>query len=253
MKNKSYILLCLGFIFFNSCDYFDHDNYDAPDSVLQGAVYDAKTGEPLSTETGLSFKIEYYELSWAEAGHPNTEPRFFWGKADGTFMNTKIFAGKYRITLKEGAFLDSEPKEVTLSDGKATELKFDVIPYARVNIDTILFVGENKNDLEIKYTVEDTRAEAKAPVVDEEAFKLAEARIFISGKSPNVGVNNNETIYSDKAVKDISNYIPGKPESYIENNIAGLPAGKWWIRVGVRTNNPQKRYNFTPVREITIP
>lgn len=84
--------------------------------VWNGTVVDRKTNESLQAEAANSYKVEYYELSWEEAGHANTQSRFFWGKADGTFLNTKIFAGKYRITLKEGAFYAPEPEVVYLKD-----------------------------------------------------------------------------------------------------------------------------------------
>ena len=104
---RLYYIFGLSALLLSSCNYFEYDNYEAPNSGLEGTVVDRKTNEPLQAEAANSYKVEYYELSWEEAGHANTQSRFFWGKADGTFLNTKIFAGKYRITLKEGAFLRS--------------------------------------------------------------------------------------------------------------------------------------------------
>ncbi|MDR0506318.1 MAG: DUF3823 domain-containing protein [Dysgonamonadaceae bacterium] len=251
MKNIVYIIPVI--VLLGSCSYFEYDNYDVPDATLQGTVYDAKTGEPLSTETGASFKVEYYELSWEEAGHTNTEARFFWGKGDGSFQNTKIFAGKYRISLKEGAFHNPESSIIDLHSGKITRQDYNVIPYARVKIDEITLAGDNRNNLVIKYTVEDTETEIDAEGMNEDLFILSEARVFISRKSPNVGINNTETVFTLNASKNISNYTPGNPKTYTETNVKGLPSGTWWVRVGVRTGNPQKRYNFTPVQEIIVP
>jgi hypothetical protein len=250
MKKICFIFgLCAGLLV--SCSYFEYDNFETPDATLKGCVYDAKTGDALLTETGAGFKVDYYELSWEEAGNP-TESRFFWGKADGTFQNTRIFAGKYRISLKEGAFHEVASQTAILASGKTTELNFQVTPFGRVRIDNIDLAGDKQNNLVIKYTVEDTETEINTEEMEEDWFILGEARVFISSRSPLVGINNNETSYTLNARKNISAYTPGTPKSYTESSVRGLPSGVWWVRVGVRTNNPYKRYNFSAVHQIQI-
>lgn len=175
---KLYYIFGLSVLLFSSCGYFEYDNYEAPNSGLEGTVVDRKTNEPLLGEAANSYKIEYYELSWEEAGHANTQSQFFWGKDDGTFLNTKIFAGKYRVTLKEGAFYAPEPEIVYLEKKHLTRLDYSVIPYARVNIDEITLVGSKQNNLEIKYTIEDTETEIDTEGVDEDLYTLSEAQVF---------------------------------------------------------------------------
>ena len=188
------------------------------------------------------------------AGHL-AAARFFWGKADGTFLNTKIFAGKYRITLKEGAFYAPEPEVVYLKENRLTRLDYSVIPYARVNIDEITLTGSKQNNLEIKYTIEDTEKEVNTEGLDEGLYTLSEAQVFISSKSPNVGVNNSETKYTIRAKKEFErgDYEPGVPFQVVEKNVRNLDPGKYWVRIGVRTANPQKRYNFSTIKEIVVP
>jgi hypothetical protein len=253
MKKIFFISVLFSFLLSSCSEYFEYDNFDEPDSGIEGAVIDKKTNEPLSTETGNSFKIEYYELSWDESENPNTQSRVFWGKGDGTFKNTKIFAGEYRITLKEGAFHSPEPSVVTLQKNKLTTLNYVVVPFLRVKIDNLQLSGDKQNNLVITYTVEDTENEINTEGMNEDLFTLSEAQVFISRKSPNVGVANTETQFTLRAKKDISNYDPGVPKTYVESNVKNLPAGKYWIRIGARTDNPQKRYNFTPVQEFTVP
>lgn len=252
---KLYYLFGLCALLFSSCGYFEYDNYEAPNSGLEGMVVDRKTNEPLQAEAANSYKIEYYELSWEEAGHANTQSQFFWGKADGTFLNTKIFAGTYRVTLKEGAFYAPEPKIVTLEKDRLTKLEYSVIPYARVSIDEITLVGSKQNNLEIKYTIEDTEKEIDTDGLDEGLYTLSDAQVFISSKSPNVGMNNSETKYTIRAKKefDRGDYEPGIPFQIVEKNVKKLDPGKYWVRIGVRTANPQKRYNFSPIKEIIVP
>ncbi len=252
MRKVIYIFLMVSFLLSSCSEYFEYDNFDEPDSGIEGTVTDKKTNEPLSTETGNSYKIEYYELSWEEAGN-STQARTFWGKADGTFRNTKIFAGKYRIALKEGAFHSPEPTVVTLNKNKLTQLNYSVVPFARVKIDELKLEGQKQNNLVITYTVEDTETEINTEGMEEDLYILSEAQVFISRKSPNVGVANTETQFTLRAKKNISDYVPGVPKTYIERNVINLPPGKYWIRIGARTDNPQKRYNFTPVQEFTVP
>ena len=252
---KLYYIFSLSALLLSSCGYFEYDNYEAPNSGLEGTVVDKKTNEPLQGEAANSYKIEYYELSWEEAGHANTQSQFFWGKADGTFQNTKIFSGKYRITLKEGAFYAPEPEVVYLEKDKLTKLHYSVTPYARVNINEVALAGSKQNNLEIKYTIEDTEKEIDTEGIDEDLYTLSEAQVFISSKSPNVGVNNSETKYTIKAKKEFSrgDYEPGVPFQVVEKNVKKLSPGKYWVRIGIRTGNPQKRYNFSPVQEIVVP
>ena len=219
---RLYYIFGLSALLLSSCNYFEYDNYEAPNSGLEGTVVDRKTNEPLQAEAANSYKVEYYELSWEEAGHANTQSRFFWGKADGTFLNTKIFAGKYRITLKEGAFYAPEPEVVYLKENRLTRLDYSVIPYARVNIDEITLTGSKQNNLEIKYTIEDTEKETKYTIRAKKEFERGD-------------------------------YEPGVPFQVVEKNVRNLDPGKYWVRIGVRTANPQKRYNFSTIKEIVVP
>lgn len=239
-----------------SCGYFEYDNYEAPNSGIEGQVIDSKTNELILGEAANSYKIEYYEVSWEEAGHTNTQSRFFWGKADGTFKNSKIFAGDYRITLKEGAFYAPEPEFVTLEKDKLTRLDYSVIPYARVKIDDIEITGTKQNNLIIKYTIEDTEKEINTENIDKDLYSLSESQVFISSKSPNVGITNSETKYTIRAKKEFTrgeDYTPGTPFQIRETNVRNLAPGKYWVRIGVRTGNPYKRYNFSTIKEIIIP
>ena len=84
---------------------------------------------------------------------------------------------------------------------------------------------------------------------------MSEAQVFISSKSPNVGVNNSETKYTIRAKKEFErgDYEPGVPFQVVEKNVRNLDPGKYWVRIGVRTANPQKRYNFSTIKEIVVP
>ena len=155
--------------------------------------------------------------------------------------------------MKEGAFYAPDPEIVTLEKGEMTKLDYAVTPYARVNIDEITLSGTKQKNLVIKYTVEDTQKEIDITNVDKGVYTLSEAQVFISSKSPNVGVNNTESKYTVRAVHKFTTYTPGTPITVTEKNVKNLPAGKYWVRIGVRTNNPGKKYNFSRILEVVIP
>ncbi|MCS3281903.1 DUF3823 domain-containing protein [Bacteroides salyersiae] len=82
---------------------------------------------------------------------------------------------------------------------------------------------------------------------------LVRHRFLYPSKSPNVGVNNTESKYTVRAVHKFTTYTPGTPITVTEKNVKNLPAGKYWVRIGVRTNNPGKKYNFSRILEVVIP
>ena len=61
---RLYYIFGLSALLLSSCNYFEYDNYEAPNSGLEGTVVDRKTNEPLQAEAANSYKVEYYELSW---------------------------------------------------------------------------------------------------------------------------------------------------------------------------------------------
>ncbi|MEO6915553.1 MAG: DUF3823 domain-containing protein, partial [Chitinophagaceae bacterium] len=90
------------------------DNYAAPAETLMGSVIDSTTGKSLQTETGSGgIRLRLDELSWSAT----PTPYYFYAKQDGTFNNTKIFKGKYRVSA-EGPFVpimqSTSDKSVTI-------------------------------------------------------------------------------------------------------------------------------------------
>src|SRR5258708_7831104 len=99
MKNiiiASIILLALGSV--AGCS--KSDNYPGPNAGFQGKLIDATDAKNnFLTETG-SVQIKLEELSWSETPTPQYIP----SKNDGTFEDTRLFSGHYRVTPVNGAF-----------------------------------------------------------------------------------------------------------------------------------------------------
>lgn len=229
MKKINILMLLLIVVLTMSCEKLD--NYDDPKERLTGRLTDQMTGDALITEQPNGFRIKMSEISWSD----NPEPEYFWGKADGTFNNTKIFAGTYEITPVEGAFFPVEAQ--TLEIKGTVEIEFKVIPYLSVSVADIKRI--NDETIEITYTI------ARKQIGD----KILDSRVFIS-TNPNVGTNILDNDLSP--LKDLKD-IPDEEilQTTFKETIKGFVKGKtYYVRIGARTDNANKRYNFTKVIKV---
>ena len=99
------------------------DNYDKPTATLKGSIVDKETQEcvPGQAQNGTKIRMyEFYNNEWA------VQPNDSWVSQDGTFINSAVFAGKYKITA-EGPFEEVTPIEKEVSG--TTELKIEVTPF----------------------------------------------------------------------------------------------------------------------------
>jgi hypothetical protein len=212
---------------FVSCEY---DNYEAPDGTLTGSVIDAVTGKPVLTEQPNGFRIQYKEISWSETA----SNQYFWGKPDGTFNYTRLFAGTYEITAVEGAFVASETQTVEIKSGGVTTATFTVTPY--VSFSNVSIVKEGAASVKATFTI--NRNVSTAEPVD--------YRIFASSKTPYIGTNSGGS-ESDVSLSATPFSVDdlGKP---IEVTLNNYVAGKtYYIRIGARCANGSNRYNMTEV------
>jgi hypothetical protein len=216
------IILATGLV---SCEI---DNYEAPDGTLTGSVIDAVTGLPVVTEQPDGFRIRYDETSWSDT----PIAQYFWGKADGTFNYTKLFAGTYRVTPVEGAFVTPEAKTAEIRSGGVTTIDFTVTPYMSFSHVSVVKSGAST----LKYTFTLSRNVASS--------NLQDYRIFASSKTPYVGTIVFESEISTPTVA-ITEEDLGKPiEVELDNYV---PGKVYYVRIGARCENAAGRYNMTEV------
>lgn len=142
MKIKDIIIFSLIALCFSACE---KDNYDAPDSTIEGVVFD-NNGKQLQTGLGQdNMKIRIKEVSYAH-GDENvvvTEQNLNM-MMDGTFKNTKLFKGTYEMWPFETCGYpceDEQKKTVDIKSGKTTKVEFTITPYL-----TLEWVGEPTQD-----------------------------------------------------------------------------------------------------------
>lgn len=225
------ILLTLLIVGQQSCSKID--NYDMPNATLNGEVIDVVTGAPIQTNV-YDCMIELDELSWSQNPHPFK----FTTKPDGTFTNTKVFAGKYKITPVDGPFIPIDGKEMDIK--KDTKVTFEVEPFLNVKITelkqegtavTVSFKISSKSNL----------------------YKVTDSRFFINN-TPFVGDGSNMTQFN----QDIDLWNTDNGEIYAKTyqfNVENLLSGRtYYLRVGARSDDPvSRRYNYSEVKKIVIP
>jgi hypothetical protein len=209
------------------------DNYTGPDGALTGSVIDAVTGQPILTEQPNGYRIKYKEISWSETA----TDQYLWGKPDGTFSHTKLFAGTYEMSAVEGAFPASEVQTVEIKPGGAATVQFTVTPY--ISFSNVSIVKEGASSVKVTFTI--TRNVSGADLQD--------YRIFASSLTPHIGANTGGSENNvSKAATPLTEADLGVP---IEVTLDNYEAGKtYYIRAGARCTNPSNRYNMTEVVKI---
>jgi hypothetical protein len=257
MKNLFYYtILGIALIADSACSKVD--NYATPDQTLMGRIIDAGTGEnvpgEVSGENGTGTRIELRELSWSD----NATPLYLATKQDGTYSNTKVFAGTYKISA-DGAFVplvqtgaNPVDKSKTIDvKGGVTEVDFTVEPFLRVK-----WVGEpvlNTNGtVTVKVIV--TRGTADPNY----QLNVTDINLYVNNY-PYVGNNNYYDKYSTKVTYSgtTGNNVLGQTLTLTTTASSGTLPGQrdWYLRVGARTTFPNlgRPFNYSDVKKISIP
>lgn len=128
-----------------SCEWFKLDNYAYYDATITGVFKDSGTGTNVEQEckytnayggnvgTVTTGFISAYELGW------DFEAAQVWlVKYDGTYTNSQIFAGNYRLEAKENNFYPVILDQVVIGKGSTT-VDWTVTPYVRIIDPSITF------------------------------------------------------------------------------------------------------------------
>jgi hypothetical protein len=228
MTRKLIITLFLVPALFSCFD--DIDNYDAPDSTITGVVTDNTTNEGIQTEQPNGFRFRLIE-----SGYDNVVPLDFWGKPDGSFFNSQLFANTYEVGPIEGPFLAPPTQSVAISG--VTEVNFTVTPFMTIQASAPTVSGKN---IIVKYTL------SKPGPVTYNIVKSSVLAATIPGVSN--AVNNYR---ADRSLSGMTYaQIVGTEFTDVLEN---LPSGTYYVRVGGLTSNPLGKYNYSKVVQVTVP
>ncbi|MDR2382496.1 MAG: DUF3823 domain-containing protein [Prevotellaceae bacterium] len=241
MKNILNItLLIISFICFYSCEI---DNYEGPDAQISGRILD-HNGNLLRTEPGSSnMRIQMDELSWTNGDTSIAViPRYLNVKIDGTYTNTKIFSGTYRILPVEGAFYPYNDGDTIVIGGSVTK-DFVVIPYLDVNwVEEPHLTADSCVEASISFLRNSKDGEFMPDVLN--------ARLCISSNQY-VGNNN---YYSDliSGATTVTNAMDGTTITLKSKKVKYFNMD-YYVRVGVCCNDTYKKYNYTTIVKLHVP
>ncbi|CAK7065912.1 MAG: hypothetical protein PARBA_02503 [Parabacteroides sp.] len=231
MKKLSNYIAILIIALTGSCSI---DNYAEPEETVYGEIIDVNTGKPIRTAI-YDCMIQLEDLTWSDSPTPMT----FSSKPDGTFVNTKVFRGKYRVTPVYGPFIPIEGKKIEIQ-GK-TQVSFEVEPYLNVDIINLENTGTK---VSVDFKVSSSN----------DLYKVTDAQFFAGYTN---FVSNGSKIEEYRKEIDFSN-VPNE-EIYSQTHhmeIDNLKSDRsYYFRVGVRVDDPiAKKYNYSEVsEEILIP
>jgi hypothetical protein len=216
------------------------DNIAGPNASLQGSLFQDGTSSKNTVQvcTG-NFSIRLEQLSWSATPAPQDIPV----KYDGTYENSQLFSGHYRVSIKGGAFWPVAPQETDISKG--TKLDFNLTPYVVI----VNFTAELVDTVNLVM-----HFDMQAPV-DGGIPTVVEMQPFVNTTSI-VGPGASIFDYSDAFKKTINKewelMSPAErsPTVTVQNLLRGRT---FFVRMGVRFNNDDKSYNLSEVMKIEVP
>lgn len=244
MKNINYIFLAVMLVSFSSC--FKKDNWEEPDAQIKGNIIDSYTGQPLLSSQA-EWGIRIWERSWTESVPINQNIPV---KQDGTYSNSKLFAGTYDMLPYGGPFWPTMDtvKNFVLGGGKSGTQDFTVTPYLQLlDFETSL----QGTDLTLKVRL-------KAPI----RFglpNLIDVKPFLS-LTNFVGESNyiNIAEFNDKRIQVNKPWIDayGDVETSPVLTIGPLPVKSGYtynVRVGANVNDANRKYNYSEIKQVIVP
>ncbi|HWK99722.1 MAG TPA: DUF3823 domain-containing protein [Parapedobacter sp.] len=209
------------------------DNYDAPSATLYGSFIDSETNEPVPSEIVQGTVIQLIEHGWVVDQTNITQSLVV--KSDGTFTNSMIFPGKYRISAVQGNFQPIAPLDTVEIKGQ-TKLDFIVTPYLRIKDAEIVKSGSK---VTATFSVERTTDD-----------NIATVALF---SHPNAAVGTFTSLVKTEQTTDLS----GDPNHVYTleidlNNPNLLPGRSYYFRIGALSSVAGARFNYSHPIQLTI-
>lgn len=231
-KMISRILLGVTILASSACTKID--NYPGPDASFQGNLVSSEGGN-LPTSSG-STQIWMQQIGW-------TTPQTIPSKFDGTFEDTKLFKGAYKVIPTGGAFWPVYDT-ITVNIGQGTKHDFKVTPYIVIkNFKALL----NGTTLTLTYNI-DAPIAAGMPTIKDTQPYVNTTRLVGTGASirdfsdVNALTINKDFIDMTDADKAITLTVPNL-----------IPGRTFFVRVGVRLNDSYNSSNFSDIVEVDVP
>ncbi|MEX6689982.1 DUF3823 domain-containing protein [Danxiaibacter flavus] len=238
MKLKSFKILSLvaSLLFFaSSC--VKTDSYAGPDASLHGNIIEEGSKNNVQTCTG-NFSIRLEQLSWDSTPTPQDIPVSY----DGSYQNTKLFSGHYRVSIHGGAFWPVAPEEMDITSASIKD--FTLTPYVVINNFTAVMT--DSTTLKLNFDID-------APVAG--IPKVLEIQPYVNTTQvvgPGASIFDFSDLKKITVNKEWSDFTPADKsrEIIIEDMV---PGRIFYVRVGVKFDNNDKSSNLSQIIKITVP
>lgn len=242
MKKIIYIVAGMSLLALSSC--FKKDNYDEPNAQIHGNVIDFYTKQPLLTSQG-DWNIRTWEKSWTESV---AQFRDLPVKQDGTYNNSKQFAGTYDMLAYGGPFWPVADTAKGVAFNGSAQQDFTVVPYLQVTDLTTSLSGTNLT----------MTCRLKAPK-RVGLPNLVEVKPYLS-LTTFVGESNYINIpeYTNprKTINQPWLTYFGDVETSPVITIGPLPVKSGYtynVRIGANVNDAFKKYNYSEIKQVIVP
>jgi hypothetical protein len=243
MKKIVYLIMGAAVMCLASC--MGIDNWDEPDARIYGNVIDSYTNENLVTGQN-DWQIRIWERSWTESTPQEQNLAI---KADGTYNNSKLFAGTYDMLPYDGPFFPCDTVKDVVFSKKGTQQDFTVTPYLQV-----IDFNASLNGTQLTLT-----CRLKAPRRDG-LPNLYEIKPFLSlfstfsGNSSYIDIAeyNDRRIQLNQSWQQLANDSDTSPVQ----TIGPLPVKSgytYYVRLGANVVSGSRRYNYSSVEKVVVP
>ncbi|MDP9076824.1 MAG: DUF3823 domain-containing protein [Bacteroidota bacterium] len=210
------------------------DNYDGPNASFQGNIISTAGGN-LPTSSG-STQIKLQQIGW-------TSPQTIPSKFDGTFEDTKLFKGGYRVIPTGGAFWPIYDT-ITVNIAQGTKHDFTVTPYIVIKNFTATLTGTTLN---LTYDI-DAPIVAGLPTIKDTQPYVNTTKLVGAGASIR-DFSDVNAVTINKDFIDMS--ASEKSRTLTVPNL--IPGRTFFVRVGVRLSDSYNSSNFSDIIEIDVP
>lgn len=227
----------LGITMFSVVSCVKKDNYEGPNASLAGKVMQDGADSTVQT-CSANFSIRLEQLSWDSTPVPQDIPV----KNDGTYQNTKLFSGHYRISIHGGAFWPVAPDEINISQGSTYD--FSLIPYLLLKNFTATLT--DSTTLKLHFNLD-----APAPGIP----KILEIQPYVNSTQivgPGASIYDFSDLNKVTVNKEWADFTDAdKSRDMVITKL--IPGRMFYVRVGVKFDNNDKSSNLSSVIPINVP
>jgi len=231
---KKILTICLVACFGISFIACEKDNLDGPDATFSGEIRDRKTGELIPQEISDGSRVYFIEMGWGD--NPPVQNMVI--RKDGTFSNSMIFSGDYKIIMNKGNYVALDTIDYTIKKGKNFYV-FEVNPYLRILESEIYLDGKR---VVAKFKLEQ--------VTSNKVYRIslfAHSHIDVSNKLNVV----NKTQNVDRQITDGEAFeLVINLDEYTSTLI---PGKSYYFRIGAQSHGNETKYNYAASVKIDIP